>query len=138
MADGFRGVPGVPEGWEAVRFDYVSQWEFWLDKDGDPIQHTSSFRTQCKQLIIRKIEKAKRYRPFASAEEFEPHRDRWITRKGIMDEEAMPGAVRVTAYADERVWFGQTESTFHEVFVRGVCFTDDGTPFGVEVTDDIR
>jgi hypothetical protein len=133
MSDVFRGVPGVPEGWEAVRFDYVSEWEFWLDKDGDPIQHTSCFRTQCKQLIIRKIEKPKRYRPFANAAEFKPHRDRWI-RFASDDSSA---CWKVSWYRDDGVFLNHGPERRHLTF--GLVFEewtfDDGTPFGVEVTD---
>jgi hypothetical protein len=129
-------IPGVPEGWEAVSFDYVSDGECWLDKDGDPIQHTSSVRTQCKRLIIRKIEKPARYRPFKDAEEFKPHRDRWLTRKGKSDPTHLDGACRVVAYCDNHLWWADgRNSTYKDEFYHGRCFDDDGTPFGVKIED---
>ena len=133
-------IPGVPEGWEAVSFDYVSDGECWLDKDGDPIQHTSSVRTQCKRLIIRKIEKPAKYRPFADAEEFKPHRDRWVR---VIKEHNMSGCDLDDWLTDSLRFMGQDET--------GVCapggwltygcafdcfvFDDDGTPFGVKIDE---
>jgi hypothetical protein len=127
-------IPGVPEGWEAVSFDYVSDGECWLDKDGDPIQHTSSVRTQCKRLIIRKIEKPAKYRPFADAEEFKPHRDRWVqyTSPSVGD----CSAYRVSAYTSERVWLGPDNlGKEYKVAFHCLSFDDDGTPFGVRINE---
>jgi hypothetical protein len=123
-------IPGVPEGWEAVSFDYVSDGEHWLDKDGDPIQHTSSVRTQCKRLIIRKIVKPAKYRPFKDAEEFKPHRDRWIRQK------ESDSIFRVITY-DEDGLFALIEIVvdpfcWEEAF-EDFVFDDDGTPFGVRI-----
>jgi hypothetical protein len=39
-------IPGVPEGWEAVSFDYVSAGEHWLDTDGDPGRRSTTFGTE--------------------------------------------------------------------------------------------
>jgi hypothetical protein len=129
-------IPGVPEGWEAVSFDYVSDGEHWLDKDGDPMQHTSSVRTQCKRLIIRKIEKPAAYRPFANAEEFRPHRDRWLTRKDKSDPTHLDGACRVVAYSDDYLWWADGRvSTYKEEFDSGRCFEEDWTPFGVRIDE---
>ena len=118
-------IPGVPEGWEAVSFDYVSDGEHWLDKDGDPMQHTSSVRTQCKRLIIRKIERPARYRPFKDAEEFKPHRDRWWRFNDTPDGLIFPHS----PYNDN----GPSGCTWQQAF-NGRAF-DDGTPFGVRIDE---
>jgi hypothetical protein len=126
-------IPGVPEGWEAVSFDYVSDGEHWLDKDGDPMQHTSSVRTQCKRLIIRKIEKPAAYRPFANAEEFKPHRDRWLAR---IDEngQQIDGEFHVDGFDDTGIWLGANPLGYKDALDRGHTF-DDGTPFGVRIDE---
>ena len=126
-------IPGVPEGWEAVSFDYVSDGECWLDKDGDPIQHTSSVRTQCKRLIIRKIEKPAKYRPFANAEEFKPHRDRWLAR---VDEngQQIDGEFQLDGFDDTGIWLGANPLSYKDALGRGHTF-DDGTPFGVRIDE---
>jgi hypothetical protein len=118
-------IPGVPEGWEAVSFDYVSDGEHWLDKGGDPMQHTSSVRTQCKRLIIRKIEKPAAYRPFKSAEEFKPHRDRWWRYNDDHKESLYPPAAYGQKGHHTQNWKDSFDSkTF-----------DDGTPFGVKIDE---
>ena len=131
-------IEGIPEGWELVRFDYATDGEQYLNGDGDIMHHLSAKPTQAKRLIIRKIEKPKRYRPFANAAEFEPHRDRWIRRscKDDGDNNLTAGCFRVAAYDDDAIWTVDGETTSYEaVFKNGKKFTD-GTPFGVEVTDD--
>jgi hypothetical protein len=124
MSDGFRGIPGVPEGWELVRIDSPVYGEFYLDNQGN-IQRCEYDRL----FILRKIEKPKRWRPFASAEEFKPHRDRWVRR--VAD-----GLVfRCTSYGGGAVVvLGNILPSFPQALEQFV-FDDDGTPFGVEVTD---
>lgn len=81
-------------------------------------------------VILRKIEKPKQYRPFASAAEFKPHRDRWIRRI------TNGGAFKITDYCD----FGYENDngvvvTWKEYLDFGYAFDDDGSPFGVEVSE---
>ena len=125
-------IPGVPDGWEAVSFDYVSEGEHWLDEDGDPIQRTSPVRTQCKRLIIRKIEKPATYRPFKDAEEFKPHRDRWWMLRDLPSVLSGPRGNFIEppeAYAEKGFAGCDWKSAFElRVF-------DDGTPFGVRIDE---
>lgn len=130
-------IEGIPDGWELVRFDYVNDGESYLGRHGEICLYVLSEPTQLKRLIVRKIEKPKRYRPFANAAEFEPHRDRWIKRSDKADtHETMPaGCFRVTAYNDHYFWTSAIGATSYEkAFEDGKCF-DDGSPFGVEVTE---
>jgi hypothetical protein len=130
MTDGFRGVPGVPDGWELVRItDDPKSGEFALEWPNRAVMVTDPDMWELA-VIVRKIEKPKRHRPFASAEEFKPHRERWVRR--VLD-----GLVfRCTSYGGGAlVQYGSVLPTFSEAFVQFV-FDDDGTPFGVEVTDD--
>jgi hypothetical protein len=121
-------IPGVPEGWEAVSFDYVSDGEWWLDKDGDPIQHTSSVRTQCKRLIIRKIEKPAKYRPFISCVEIEPFFNRNLRWKN-----GTIGLLRISIADNGGIFIGSANYTFQRAF--DVLVLDDGTPFGVKIDE---
>jgi hypothetical protein len=128
MADGFRGIPGVPEGWELVRIGRPVKGEFFVRFGGvDECTHTEYMDDS--SAIVRKIEKPKRYRQFASAEEFKPHRDRWVRR--ISD-----GLVfRCTSYGGGALFvLGNILPSFTEGFQEFV-FDNDGSPFGVEVTD---
>jgi hypothetical protein len=138
---GFRGVPGVPDGWELVHCLRIGEpGEFGLNQLGQPFAIGPS-RTINKIPIIRKVKESKieqpeKYRPFANAAEFKPHRDRWVTRTDISDDEAQPGACRVGEYDDQGVWWNSTEyQTWKASFDAGRCFDDDGTPFGVKVEE---
>lgn len=130
-SEGFKGVPGVPEGWELVGFRVPKKGEWFLGINGVVVQ------ADCDRVnvwpIIRKIEVPKRFRPFANAEEFEPHRDRWVeyTSPNYGD----CSMYLVSAYTSERVWLGPDNvgKTYKEAFH---CLRfDDGSPFGVEVTE---
>ena len=127
-------IEGIPDGWELVRFDYATDGERYLSGDGEIRHHLCVKPTQAKRLIVRKIEKPKRYRPFANAAEFEPHRDRWVAYTSLSrGDESL---YRISAINSERVWLGPNNSgkTYQEAFD---CLKfDDGTPFGVEVIDD--
>ena len=72
------------------------------------------------------------YRPFASAAEFAPHRDRWICRT-YSTQDHVPGHYRVSSYDDDGIWTAEGRKASYELmFTEGRKF-DDGTPFGVEV-----
>lgn len=129
---GFKNVPGVPDGWELVEFRCGQIGEYVIDGDGTPYRLHSSTTSFC--AIIRKIEVPKQYRPFANAEEFKPHRDRWVTRIDKNDTAACPGACRIVAYDDQGILWDRWSQTWQDAFDAGRCFDDDGTPFGVEVT----
>jgi hypothetical protein len=129
-------IPGVPEGWELVRIDRPTHGEWFIDGVGLPKQYP--YENPCGGFfpIIRKIEKPAAYRPFANAEEFKPHRDRWLTRKDKSDPTHVDGACRVVAYDDQGSWF--TTGNYHTweaAFDSGRCFDDDGTPFGVRIDE---
>ena len=81
-----------------------------------------SLRVYCRVGIIayaRKIEP--KYRPFANAAEFKPHRDRWIRDKNNW-------AVRVNSLSHD----GANGSSWHSL-VNHWTFEDTGLPVGVEV-----
>lgn len=126
-------IEGIPDGWELVRFDYANDGEFYIDGIGDIRNHLSVKPTQAKRLIIRKIEKPKRYRPFANAAEFEPHRDRWI-RRTYNGDLSGKGCFKGHAYDDKGIYDLGAHFTYQEMFDDGRQF-DDGTQFGIEVTE---
>jgi hypothetical protein len=130
-------IPGVPEGWELVHANrFAIEGEWYIDSDGSP--HLQRLGESCfVHPVIRKIEKPAAYRPFEDAEEFKPHRDRWLTRKDKSDLTHVDGACRVVAYDDQGLWF--TTGNYHTweaAFHSGRCFDDDGTPFGVRIDDE--
>ena len=121
-------IPGlehlVKEGWEIVRFDYASEGEWFVDSEGRVIPWGFPGESDEKKIIVRKIPKTKQYRPFANAAEFKPHRDRWW-KKTSGDDRTYPPCY----YND----------SYHGGLHFDRCFIDrtfdDGTPFGVEVTE---
>ena len=133
-------IEGIPDGWELVRVGKPVanvDWVVWIDGTPKLYQYSQQL-TASNWPIVRKIEKPKRYRPFANAAEFEPHRDRWIKRshKDDSDNKLTGGCFRVAAYDDDAIWTVDGETTSYEaVFKNGKKF-EDGTPFGVEVVDD--
>ncbi len=63
------------------------------------------------------------YRPFASAAEFAPHRDKWIKRVDG------PGCFRAGAYDNSCIFAGDNVTPYQFYFEHTTF--DDGTPFGV-------
>ena len=124
---GFKGVPGVPEGWELVGIRYGWQGEWCIDEHGKPYQLAGdSVRLVA---IIRKIEKPKTYRPFANGAEAEPFFDRKLRpRNGSF------GLFLITAMQETLVVFAVYTRSYEYMFHNYVF--DDGTPFGVEVTSE--
>lgn len=121
-------IEGIPDGWLPVRFDYAVDGEAYVKGDGEVTVHVGARPTQAKRLIVRKIEKPKRYRPFANAAEFEPHRDRWFRVKMNLGH-----AIRTSAYDDRRHWSGEECDTWEKMFADYEF--ENGTPFGVEVVE---
>jgi len=127
---GFRGVPGVPEGWELVRIDHVTKGE-WYSMNGKANEWSSVVRSDCDFPVIRKIETPKKYRPFANGEEFKPHRDRWWKPKTFSPNIDPDDLLIHPPQAYNRDGF--SGCTWVQAF-NGRIF-DDGTPFGVEVAE---
>jgi hypothetical protein len=122
---GFRGIPGVPDGWEllAIRRGCYGEWH--INADGKPMRVSRD--TVNLLCIIRKIEVPKKYRAFANGEEFKTHRDRWW--RYAVGEGYLPQINPPIPYNE----LGVDGATWQQAF-NGRVF-DDGTPFGVEVTE---
>ena len=117
-------IPGVPEGWELVSIDRINDAEWTVDDFGNPFQWRGEPSTSVYP-IIRKIEKPAKYRPFADAEEFKPHRDRWWRYNDDHKESLFPPASYGQKGHHTQNWEGSFDSkTF-----------DDGTPFGVKIDE---
>jgi hypothetical protein len=133
-------IPGVPEGWELVAIRKPIKGDWYLDGYATIGQWTSDEPSPIIYDIIRKIEKPAAYRPFANAEEFKPHRDRWAR---VIKEHNMSGCDLDDWLTDSLRFMGQDKT--------GVCapggwltygcafdcfvFDDDGTPFGVKIDE---
>jgi hypothetical protein len=117
-------IEGVPEGWEIVRFAKPEKGEYFLDEYRMPVQSGTDYFLHPKP-IVRKVERPKQYRPFASAEEFKPHRDKWWTRRSDSHTTTHPPAAYNDASHGGLPW--------DEAFK--VRTFEDGSFFGVEVSE---
>lgn len=122
-------IEGVPEGYELVRLGVANKGEYWMREDGSVFMATSDHMQGLFYPTVRKIEKPKRYRPFANAAEFKPHRDRWTYHPAYPDK-----LFRNSAYNDEGVFDGRTKYTYQDLFESGTLF-EGGDVFGIEVTE---
>lgn len=123
-------IEGIPDGWELVRIGRVKRGEFRLSNFGQPIHWEDSQESgSVNYVIIRKIKKPKRYRPFANAAEAEAFWDAKLQFKGLGVDRFRVTAIRATG-----VTIGGSTYKYAEAFERLEC--SDGTPFGVEVVDD--
>ena len=123
-SEGFEGVPGVPDGWELVRIDNPTHGDWFIDVFGLPMQYLYQNPCGGKFPIVRKIEQPAKYRAFANAEEFKPHRYRWWSWKDDRSNTFPPAAFGKSGHHSHS-W----EASFDQkVF-------DDGTPFGVRIDE---
>jgi hypothetical protein len=118
-------IPGVPDGWELVRIDRPTKGEWFIVVAGQPSEYPYEANGSGVFPIVRKIEKPAKYRPFANAEEFKPHRDRWWYRDDKFARRHFPPASYCDKAHGGAVWQHRFET----------CFFDDGTPFGVRIDE---
>ena len=115
----------MPDGWELVRIvDEPKIGEYALACANRPVMVMEPEKWDLA-VIVRKIEKPKRYRQFENAEEFKPFRDRWWRYKSEKFTSRPPRGY------DDCGWI--SGDTWERLF-DAIVF-DDGTPFGVEVTE---
>jgi hypothetical protein len=117
------------EGWEAVAVDYVSQDEWYLDGDANPRKWLGQSKSCSKTLIVRKIVKPDKYRPFVNAEEYLPHWGKPIRTKGDAGFDSVASTSEGTVYVNSGT--ARARYTMAEAFEQ-LIFAD-GTPFGVKV-----
>lgn len=126
-------IEGIPDGWELVRVGQVFQGEHLVNNLGQVDRWESENQRVSKNyVIVRKVEKPKKYRPFASAAEA----DRLLNAvlkfanpaKGSED-----CRYRVNSITENGVTIGLQFFNYRKAFEVFVCI--DGTPFGVEVTE---
>jgi len=119
-------VEGIPDGLEVIAYREARYEEAYLDVHGRVCRWTLHGESDGKYLIVQKTEKPKLYRPFANAEEFKPHRDRWVrfSQSGVL--------YRITEYSDTGIAIGSEAPWDYDAAFASLVF-DDGSPFGVEV-----
>jgi hypothetical protein len=137
-------IPGVPEGWIIERIGKpIFNVDHVIHYDGQPMlcDYDSSY---LNRVIIRKIEKPATYRPFANAEEFKPHRDRWVRVVKKQDERntnledwfGVGSCLKIMGCEESGLWLRVPGGwlTYESAF-EDFVFDDDGTPFGVRIDE---
>jgi len=126
--EGFRSVPGVPDGWELIEVRKVGLGDFSIDRDGKPFEWVIG-ESDTVWPIIRKIEQPAKYRAFANSKEAESFFDCKLRFKDSLSS----GLFRVIAIGNTFVGIGVDTHTYEQAFETYVC--DDGTPFGVKIDE---
>lgn len=118
-----------PDGWRSPWWpgmDAAAGKVFEIDRDGE----LYGFRCGGFYFPCTSLEKVdKKYRPFANAAEFMPHRGRWIYFCDDITNQLLP-----SSFQDRGIWHAKRITRWAELFSQAK-FADDGTPFGVEVTE---
>ena len=108
-----------------MRIGQINYLDQYLGAFGDILIWNTKLPCDSRSnVIIRKIEKPKQYRPFANAEEFKPHRERWWMWKEDTSRFFPPASYDEFSHESE-TWI---DSFNFKVF-------EDGLPFGVEVSE---
>ena len=134
MSEGFRGVPGVPDGWELVWFGKPKPGDFVLNWVGQ-VERWNQRNTAYVFPVIRKIEQPAKYRPFANADEFRPNVGRYVEVVKETSECEMDrgDTLLIVGVSYDSVLLYGGWITFKAAFE---CLVfGDGTPFGVRVDD---
>ena len=123
-------IEGVPEGYEISRIGRPVEGETFIGGTGLVATATGGEVSFC-YAIVRKIERPKTYRPFANGAEYSPHFNRQVVEANDDNMTYLP-----TAFDNNKVWLGPgfSGNAWDEAF-RSFKFKDDGTPFGVEVSE---
>ena len=128
-------IPGVPEGWELVRIGggVTAKVDWIVTSKGLPILCSVSDSANQNYVVIRKIEKPAKYRPFASAREADQFWNASLRLAGVAGD-AKDSRFRITTIGRDGITtnaeFYSYEAAFYKFYV-----DDDGTPFGVKIDE---
>ena len=128
-------IEGIPDGWELVRVGRVKRGEFYVDWEGSAIDWNQTIESSyANYVIIRKIEKPRRYRAFENEREAQPFWDAKLRYK-VSGNSKEPGKAmfRVNCIGEVDVGIAFSVYSYQTAFELFECI--DGTPFGVEVTE---
>jgi hypothetical protein len=138
-SEGFKNVPGVPDGWELVGFRRLMFEDWYVGVLGKPERWQQLSASVNVYGVIRKVETPKKYRPFANGAEYIAKRRDAIAvdwKTGLTN-----GFYAIVSANDGFVWvaFGKDIQVFDwkQAFEQLVFRHIDGSasPFGVEVAE---
>jgi hypothetical protein len=131
-SEGFKGVPGVPDGWELVGIRRALNGEFIVNAIGNDEMWNHTLPSEYLYPIIRKIDQPDRYRAFANAMEAEPFWDEEL-KLAMPCGQSANTRFRICVMTDKGIRIGIDFYSYAIAFHRFVCA--DGTPFGVKIDE---
>jgi len=131
-------IEGIPEGYEIVRIGRPEKRELFIDSTGQ-VGTSNGLEVSYCFAIVRKIEKPKQYRPFANAQEFEKHCNRWLFC--VKDDFAsdcnsakVNDRYKVLIHNDYGIGIWNAWIDYKKA-LDCFKFAENGAPFGVEVSE---
>ena len=125
-------VDGIPDGYELVRIGTPNKGEMFLSSDG-LVYLSSGCVSGASWVILRKVERPKTYRPFRDGAEYAWHFDRPVRFKHE------PNTVyRIASFNNLFVFVAYGDGVSFVDGMKDLVFADDGTPFGVEVSESSK
>jgi hypothetical protein len=126
-------IPGVPEGWELVRIGMVHHGEWRLMDDKTIEQWDSKRSSSGWAVVLRKIEKPAKYRPFENASEADRF---WNAALRFRDPHLghENSRFRINTIGCDGITIGLESYSYGAAFSK-FCIDDDGTPFGVKIDE---
>ena len=133
--EGFRNVPGVPDGWELVKVGVPDSEDWLIGHDGNPVAHCMLKRPLklAQYAIIRKIEQPAKYRAFANAREADQFWNASLRLAGVTGD-TKDSRFRITSIGRDGITINASFYTYEQAF-KCFCIDDDGTPFGVRIDE---
>lgn len=101
--EGFRGVPGVPDGWELVAIRRARYMENYIWTSGYSSLWQDSEESDFVAPIVRKIEQPAKYRPFVNGAEYFANRQDRISVDWNR-EDGHPGFYAVVSANNSFLW----------------------------------
>lgn len=120
----FTPLPDPPEGYRFVDPEvekFCDGMKYWSDSQNQWMAAARCMWQVMEIFCVRITPPEPQYRPFASAEEFKPYRDRWSRRKG--SDKLRPPAAYYNSGRRSFTWADLLEEFEFE----------DGTPFGLPI-----
>ena len=125
-------IEGIPDGWELIGIRYACENEYFLSYAGKIERWVLGRKGDCVLPIIRKIAKPKQFRAFANAAEAYRLWDA-VLKLANPANGSEDSRYRINSIIRDGATIGLQFFDYRKAFEMFVC--DDGTPFGIEVTE---
>lgn len=126
-------IEGIPDGWNQERVGQIHPGEYWVNDHGQPELWCANQPSISKNyVIVRKIEKPKQYRAFKNAAEAYCLWDA-VLKLANPTNGSEDSRYRINSITRDGATISLQFLDYRKAFEMFSC--DDGTPFGIEVTE---